>query len=119
MSFLLIALHERPLWECPQGMYPESEGWSVTSAPGRGMDARLYSPQLPVFSMHDPLTHHLVWICERLWGEGRGQQPVLGQDAGVFTPHQVWLCAFETLFISSLPHPFWASAVIFFSPVGE
>lgn len=64
---------------------------------GQGLDARLYGPQLLIVSMHDTLTHHLAWICERPWGECRSQQPVLGQDAGAFALYQVWFCAFETL----------------------
>lgn len=99
MSFLLIVLHDRPLWECPQGMYPESEALALgVSVPrlvscittGQGGEGTVPSS----FSMHDTLTHNLAWICERPWGEHRRQHSVLGQDAGVFALHRVWFCAF-------------------------
>lgn len=100
MSFLLIVLHDRPLWECLHDMYPESEALalgvsvrSVISPQGWG-SAHLYSPKLIISSMHGTLTHNLAWICERPWGEHRRQHPVLGRDAGAFPLHQVWFWAF-------------------------
>lgn len=102
MSFLLIVLQDRPLWECPQGMYPESEGQGLeVSEPG--------------------LVNYISTGQESVRGNGVHTEgsPWSGGRSTCFAPSVLLRilrrCEGESVHFL----PFGASTSIFFSPVRE